>query len=159
MPCTTRHIPALRPLIGLALLCLALAACQTTARRTRPADSDDVDRSVRLPITLENVWYRPAIQPEHGIPFAATGTLLVGTDTLTYQHPAGSLSIRVADIRGVVWRVMQGDLQTEWAVVRYVEDGSEKLVGFTAADRYRFDTSNKALYSALVVAWESQAGR
>jgi hypothetical protein len=158
---TSRHLSALRPLagLGLAMLCLVLAACQTTARRTMPIDSEDVDRSVTLPRTLENVWYRPETQPDYGIPFAAAGTLLVSTEAILFNHGGGSLSIPVRDIRGVVWRPMQGDLQTEWAVIRYLEDGREKLVGFTAADRYRFHTSNKELYSAIVVTWESQAGR
>ncbi len=145
------------PFAWLALLCLVMCAgCQTTARGSRPINSDDVDRSVSLPRTLQNVWFRPETQAQFAVPFTAEGTLLVSGEGLSFTHAGGMLSVPAHSIRSVNWRQMSGDRQTEWAVVCYMEGGTEKLVGFTAADRYRFDTSNKELFSAIVVAWESQ---
>jgi len=145
------------PLAGLALLALLalLAGCQTTARATRPASSDDVDRNVTLPATLANVWYRGETAPDVAIPYADTGTLLVGSDAILFNGSQQSLTIPTRSIEGVVWRQMSGDRQNEWAVIRWRDGSAEKLVGFTAADRYRFDTSNRELYSAIVLAWEN----
>lgn len=150
---------ALRSLAGLALLAAACGACQTTARATRPASSDDVDRGVGLPRTLANVWLRADTAPDFAIPYADMGTLLVASDAILFTGGRGTLTIPTRAILGVAWREMVGDQQNEWAVIRWLEDGVEKLAGFTAADRYRFDTSNRELYSAIVVAWESQAQR
>ena len=72
-----------------------------------------------------------------------------------FSGASQSLTIPTRAIEGVVWRQMLGDRQNEWAVIRWRDGGAEKLVGFTAADRYRFDTSNKELYSAIVVAWDT----
>jgi hypothetical protein len=146
-------------LAGLALVALLCAGCQTTARRTRPANSDDVDRRVTLPRTLANVWIRDGEQPDAGIPYADAGTLLVGSDAILFNGEHRSMSIPARAIRDISWRTMGGDLQTEWAVIIWLEDGVEKLIGFTAADRYRFDTSNRDLYSALIVAWETATKR
>ena len=146
-------------LAGLALLALLAGACQTTARDTRPASSDDVDRRVTLPRTLSNVWYRSAVAPDVAIPYADAGTLFVGADAIVFDGGSRSLTIPTRAIEGVVWRQMDGDRQNEWAVIRWREGGVEQLVGFTAADRYRFDTSNSELYSAIVLAWESGTRR
>ncbi len=141
-----------------ATLALLSAGCQTTARSTRPTSSDDVDRSVTLPRTLANVWYRADIQPDNHIPFSAMGTLLVGSDAIVYSSESESLTIPTRAIRSVVWRQMNGDLQNEWAVIIWLEGGAERMVGFTAADGYRFDTSNRELYSAISVSATAQSG-
>jgi len=142
-----------------ALLALPCGSCQTTAQSTKPLNSDDVDRSVTLPRTLANVWYRTDDLAMVGLPYESSGTLLVGTDAILFNTDGKSVNIPTRAIRSVVWRTMSGDRIREWAVVKWVENGSEKLVGFTAADGYRFDTSNRELYSAITVAWESQGKR
>jgi hypothetical protein len=147
-----------RALAGAALLALLCGGCQTTARSTRPMNSDDYDRGVTLPRTMANVWYRTDDLPVVGFPYQASGTLLVGTDAILFNSDEGSVNIPTRAIRSVVWRTMSGDRLNEWAVVKWVENGGEKLVGFTAADGYRFDTSNKELYSAIVMAWNAQGG-
>jgi len=136
-----------------ALLALLVGGCQTTARSTRPVNSDDVNRSIALPRTLMNVWYRPDVQPDNLIPYSSMGTLFVGTDAILFNGEEGfSLTIPTRAIRSVSWRQMNGDLQNEWAVIIWLEGGTERLIGFTAADGYRYDTSNRELYSAIVVA-------
>jgi len=150
---------ALRPLASLMLLGLLALGCQTTAQRTMPLNSDDIDSSVTLPATLVDVWYRPASKTEFGIPYTNSGTINVTSQMLTFSHDGGSLAIPTANVTSVAWRKMVGDRDNEWAVVTYLENGAEQVAGFTAADGYRFDTSNKQLYSALVLAWKSAGGR
>jgi hypothetical protein len=153
------RIKLFAPLAPLALLCLLAVGCQTTARDTRPLNSEDVDTSVTLPRTFENVWYRSDTQPENHIPYAAEGTLLVTGDVVTFTGTGASLSIATRDIRDVLWRTLNGDLQNEWAIIYYREGGTEKIVGFTPGDRYRFHTSSKELYSAIVMAFRGQSRR
>ena len=155
-----RHRPLVAgPLAALLLLGLAGPGCQTTARETRPINSDDVDRSVTLPATFEDVWYRPATNTDFAIPFTHTGMLTVNPERLVFAYDGGSLSVPVAAITAVSWRPMVGDRQNEWAAVTYMDGGAEQQVGFTAADRYRFKTSNKRLYSAIVLAWQAAGKR
>ena len=153
------HPTASRPLAALMLLGLLAIGCQTTAQRTYPMNSEDIDSSVTLPATLVDVWYRPAEQTEFGIPFSNTGTISVTSQMITFSHDGGSLAIPIENVTSVAWRKMVGDLDNQWAVVIYIEGGEEQVAGFTAADGYRFDTSNKQLYSALYLAWKSAAGR
>ncbi|HZM00351.1 MAG TPA: hypothetical protein VFD43_08875 [Planctomycetota bacterium] len=154
-PCSFRTLagPAL-----LALLSLLGAGC-TTARETRPVNSDDYDRNQPLPVTLQDVWYRPATQEIFGIPYTHWGTLTVSKDGLVFTHDKGSLTIPVYDIRGVSWFTMEGDRNNEWAVVTFLENNGEQQAGFTAANGWNYHTSNKELYSAIVVAWQAAAGR
>ena len=155
------HRLPLRPLAGLGLLGLLgllSLGCQTTAQRTYPMNSEDIDTSVTLPATLVDVWYRPAQQTMFGIPFTNSGTINVTSQMITFSHDGGSFAIPTANITSVAWRKMVGDRDNEWAVIVYLEGGEEQLAGFTAADGYRFDTSNKQLYSVLYLAWKS-AGR
>lgn len=160
LPRLALHAPLVsaRSLLGLALLLLCVG-CQTTAFKTRPVDSDDIDRSVTLPCTLANVWYRPQNNPEFKIPFTETGSLAVTADRALFTYESGSLTIPVSAITNVSWRKMVGDLQNEWAVVTWMENGAERVAGFTAANGYRYETSNKQLYSALCVAWQPQPTR
>ncbi|HVQ27339.1 MAG TPA: hypothetical protein VMV01_19265, partial [Planctomycetota bacterium] len=76
----------LRPLAVLALLGLPAAGCQTTAQRTMPLNSDDIDSSVTLPATLVDVWYRPATKTEFGIPYTSSGTISVTSQMITFGH-------------------------------------------------------------------------
>jgi hypothetical protein len=144
----THCLPLVRSLALLSLLCVGC----TTAQETRPLNSDDVDRSVTLPCTLPDVWYRPATKTEFGIPFTSTGTLIVTAETVQFTHDGSTMSIPVGAITSVVWRNMAGDRENEWAVVTWLDGESEQVAGFTAANAYRYHTSNKQLYSALVVA-------
>ena len=158
MPLRHRLVVA-GPLAALLLLGLAGPGCQTTAKESRPINSDDIDRSVTLPTTFEDVWYRPATNTDFAIPFTHSGTLTVSTDRLVFAFDGGALSVPVGAITAVSWRAMVGDRQNEWAAVTYLEGGAEQQVGFTAADGYRYKTSNKRLYSAIVLAWQAGGRR
>ena len=149
----------LLPLLPLLLLGLACTSWQTTAAQTRPVDSDDVDRTVTLPCTLTDVWYRPETNTEFGIPFTHNGTLTVSTEQLLYVYDGGTISVPVSAITAVSWRTMVGDRSNQWAAVTYLEGNAERQLGFTAADGYRYHTSNKTLYSAIVLAWQSTGRR
>ena len=155
-----RHRPSVAgPLVALVLLGLAGPGCQTMAKESRPVNSDDIDRSVTLPATFADVWYRPATNTDFAIPFTHSGTLAVSPERLVFAHDGGALSVPVAAITAVSWRAMVGDRQNEWAAVTYMEGGAEQQLGFTAADGYRYKTSNKRLYSAIVLAWQAGGGR
>ena len=150
----------MKSLLSVVLLALLCAGCQTTARDTRPVNSDDVNRNITLPRNLPNVWYRPDVGPAGQSPPIVNGTIMVGTDAILYNGEEGTtLNIPTRAIRSVVWRVMKSDLVNQWAVVIWLQDGAEQLVGFCAADGYRYDTSNKELYSAIVMAWQGQQKR
>ena len=151
--------PAAPRLLVLLVLGLAGAGCQTTAKSTRPINSDDVDRSVALPATFTDVWYRPATNTDFAIPFTHSGTLTVSPERLLFAYEGGALSVPVPAITAVSWRAMAGDRANEWAAVTYMESGSEQQLGFTAANGYRYHTSNKRLYSAIVLAWQAAGGR
>jgi hypothetical protein len=150
---------AAAPAALLLLLGLAGTSCQTTAKETRPTNSDDIDRSVTLPATFSDVWYRPATKTDFAIPFTYSGTLTVSTERLLFAYDGGSVSVPVPAITAVSWRTMVGDRANEWAAITYMESGAEQQLGFTAANGYRYHTSNKRLYSAIVLAWQAAGGR
>lgn len=112
-----------------------------------------------LPRSLANVWYRGEEPPDFAIPYADSGTLTVAAEGLSYRGERMSLDIPAPALLSVVWRPMDGDRQNEWAVVAWRDGAVERRLGFTAADRFRFETSNRELYSALVLAWEGARAR
>lgn len=112
-----------------------------------------------LPRTLANVWYRDEAPPGFAIPYADSGTLEVGPDRVSYRGEHHAFDIPAQALESVVWRPMDGDLQNEWAVVSWRDGATLRRLGLTAADRFRFETSNRELYSALVLAWEGARAR
>jgi len=144
-----RRLPSLPSCAWPLLLGLLCCAC-TTARETYPLNSDDFDRAVSLPATFEDVWYRPQDNPTFGIPYAAWGTLTVSADELRFTHSKGGFTIPVSRIDSVVWRDMTGDNNNEWAVVTFSDNGGPQVAAFTAANGWRYHTSNRQMYSALV---------
>ena len=59
-------------------LLAVLAGCQTTARDTRPADSDDVDRTVTLPITMQLAGVAATVEVAASSPVVDTQSSTIG---------------------------------------------------------------------------------
>ena len=102
----------------------ALLAVTVTALVATPLGADEEDdATIRLPVSFDNVWYRPAIKSGFGSG-KQKGLLTVSAEGLEFTAKKRSDFLPWPRVEMVSYGTMTGDADTRWVVV-----GLEPLAG------------------------------
>jgi hypothetical protein len=115
-------------------------------------DTDDaVEDSIQLPMTLEQVWYRPG--KRRGVGGAKhTGDLTLTRDSIYFTTNRKEIVIPMTAIHVASFGKMRGDVDTDWLVLSIDQPGLPSLLGLRDGRRFGYGQQTHKVRRAVMAA-------
>jgi hypothetical protein len=137
----------------LAACCLPILLALASPAASASGDPDDTEAAssdeLRLPRTIERVWYRKGSKRALG-GASVSGDLTVTADALEMAGGKKTLIVPLSSIRVVSFGKMRGDVDTDWVVLAVERESGPELVGLRDGKRLGYGTRTRELYDLLI---------
>lgn len=119
-----------------------------------PLCADDPE-PVRLPLTIEHVWFRSEpgkawIRIAH-----SAGDLTIGKERLAFSTRKKTVELPVERIRMVTFGKIKGDVDTDWALLDVGDERSATVVAIRDGSKFGYGQRTREIYERLRAALES----
>jgi len=112
-------------------------------------DAADDGAPLKLPLTLERIWYRTASQTAFGKVFKAKGDLTVTEEGLEFVTSKKTLWFPMEQVRHITYGKMKGDVNTEWAILATGNATPSELIGFRDGRKLGYGTRTRDIFKTL----------
>ena len=86
---------------------------------------------VKLPVSFQDVWFRPTLSRPGIQVMADTGTVVVGTDGVSFTGKKGSVEINYKTMRTVSFGNVGSDFINSWVKIKYQRGNVESYALFS----------------------------
>lgn len=141
----------MRSLKALALAAALVSCLVTAATGAEPAPAQAVQpkASATAPKTIEKVWYRNEKRSGLGNPFHFAGDLTLGERSLQLKARKKTITIPMEAIHVLSFGKMEGDVDTDWAVLGLKAAGGVRRVGFRDGRKLGYGQRTEEIYESI----------
>lgn len=121
---------------------LLLLAAGLVAAREPAAREAEADAALRLPYTVERIWFRTGKKK-------LAGDLTITPTALEFSGRKRNLTVPMESIQVVSYGTMRGDVDTEWTVLSVLDGGVEKTFGLRDGRKFGFGVRTREIYETV----------
>lgn len=122
-----------------------------------PADREEETPSVRLPLTIEKVWFRTDKNRGMGKSYKM-GDLRITGDAVEFVHRKKGWKAAWSDVEVISLGYMRGDVDTEWIVLKLRSAPEGSLIGLRDGRKMGFGGKTREIHAALKEAARISSG-
>lgn len=85
---------------------------------------------ITLPVSFQEVWFRPTLARQGIIVMTDTGTVVVGTNEVSFTGKKGSVDIDYTTMQEVSFGKVGSDFLNNWVTIKYQRENVESYALF-----------------------------
>lgn len=107
----------------LLLVCSLIVGCATTPPTP--------ETPIALPVSFPDVWFRPTLDKPGFQVMTDTGTVVVGTNGVSFSGKSGAVEVDYKSMREVSFGKVGSDLINSWVTIKYLQGNAESYALFS----------------------------